>query len=70
MVKGLGKDKKPDKMYKVTCNFDDDNPTMIIGEAIKEGIIVNSECAKFTLDKRKVGFEKMACECKIHVKKI
>ena len=59
-----------DIVNRVVCDFDSDNPTMVIAEAIHDDTLdtkldVNT---KFTFDKRKVGLEKIPCKCDSHVR--
>ena len=67
-----GEDKTPHKVNKVVCDFDGDNLNMVIAEAVEDDTIDIDipyyDSAKFTFDKRKVGFELMDCSCESHMK--
>ena len=56
-------------MNRVVCDFDSDNPTMVIAEAIHDDMFdTGMDEIKFTFDKRKVGLEKILCKCDSHVR--
>ena len=67
------KNKTPGKVNRVICDFDGDNPTMVVSEAVHDKTLDLDErsydSATFSFDKRKVGFELMDCSCDSHVKK-
>ena len=57
------------KVNRVICDFDGDNPTMVLAEDIHEDEFDLDVHETFTFDKRKVGFELMDCHCESHVTK-
>ena len=64
-----GEGKTPAKVNRVICDFDGDNPTMVIAEAVDDDTLDIDFNDEFTFDKRKVGFERMDCDCESHVMK-
>ena len=78
-----GDDKEAEQVKRLICDFDSDNPTMVVANNIEDLPGGTSKALDtmdsidtefnmdntFTFDKRKVGLELIHCECDSHVKK-
>ena len=68
-----GEDRRPAKVNRVICDFDGDNPTMVLAETVNDKTLDlyerSYDSVKYTFDKRKVGFQLVDCYCVSHKEK-
>ena len=57
------------EMNRVICNFDSDEPTMVVADVVEDKALDNAErriYPEYTFDKRKLGLVQVLCRCRYH----